>query len=413
MILRNIDIWNMEKNNKVLLFTFSFPYGNSETFIENEIIHLSKSFDKVYIFPFTKSETKREIPNNVEVVDLFENFIYYRNEVLKKYILLYTKVISQEFTVGNLFNKEYKNTISRLLQLFSKSYVLEKWIIENKITNSIYYSYWLEDWATILSILKNRKKINSFISRAHGFDLYEERSDIKVIPFRRLQLEQVDKVFLISEHGLRYLSDKYPRYSYKFKLSYLGTVDHGISKYKSTSELRILTVSNVVPVKRLHLLIESLNIVNKKVNWTHFGDGLLMGDILAELKKLPENVTTDFKGRISNTKMLTLIKDNHFDVFINVSGSEGIPVSIMEAISFEIPIFATDVGGTREIVNEQTGKLFSYNLNIDNLSESINNFKNSKYSTKEFRKGVREYWKYNFDATSNYRSFVEELKNEK
>ena len=35
---------------------------------------------------------------------------------------------------------------------------------------------------------------------------------------------------------------------------------------------------------------------------------------------------------------------NDFDLFVNMSLSEGIPVSIMEAISFGIPIIATNVG---------------------------------------------------------------------
>ena len=48
---------------------------------------------------------------------------------------------------------------------------------------------------------------------------------------------------------------------------------------------------------------------------------------------------------------------NDFDLFVNMSLSEGIPVSIMEAISFGIPIIATNVGGNAEIVNDETGVL--------------------------------------------------------
>jgi len=44
-------------------------------------------------------------------------------------------------------------------------------------------------------------------------------------------------------------------------------------------------------------------------------------------------------------------------LFINTSSSEGIPVSMMEAQSFGIPILAMDVGGVREIVGPQTGRL--------------------------------------------------------
>lgn len=53
---------------------------------------------------------------------------------------------------------------------------------------------------------------------------------------------------------------------------------------------------------------------------------------------------------------------NDFDLFVNMSLSEGIPVSIMEAISFGIPIIATNVGGNAEIVNDETGVLIPVNI---------------------------------------------------
>ena len=395
--------------NTLCIYTSRYPYGNSETFIENEIEHLSKAFDKVYIFPFTKSDTVREIPNNVEVVDLFENHKYSRNEVVKKDLGLFSKIITQELLVGNLFNQEYKNTISRLLQLFSKSYELEKWLTNNSMDNTSNYSYWFEDWATILSILKTKKIINSFISRAHGFDLYEERSKIMTITFRELQLQQLDKLFLISKHGKDYITKKHIKYSEKFEVSYLGTNDNGSSKFNPVEDINILTVSNVALVKRINLLIDALQKVNTKINWTHFGDGILYEEILDKANELPSNITVNFKGRLSNVDMLLNIKNNHFDLFVNVSESEGLPVSIMEAVSFGIPVFATDAGGTREIVNNKTGKLYPNNIDVKELALDIEKFKSSKYSTEDFRMGVREFWKDNFDASKNYKKFINKL----
>ena len=54
------------------------------------------------------------------------------------------------------------------------------------------------------------------------------------------------------------------------------------------------------------------------------------------------------------------------DLFLTVSANEGIPVSIMEAQSFGIPVIATDVGGISEIVNNVNGSYFlqiPYQLN--------------------------------------------------
>jgi len=48
----------------------------------------------------------------------------------------------------------------------------------------------------------------------------------------------------------------------------------------------------------------------------------------------------------------------HTDIFILTSRSEGLPNVVLEALSMEIPVVATDVGGLREIINEgETGFL--------------------------------------------------------
>ena len=62
-------------------------------------------------------------------------------------------------------------------------------------------------------------------------------------------------------------------------------------------------------------------------------------------------------GAFSNREVFDFYKSHPVDFLINVSNNEGIPVSIMEAHSFSIPVVATNVGGTSEIVNEENGIL--------------------------------------------------------
>jgi hypothetical protein len=49
-------------NNKILvLFTYSFPYGSDETFLENEISFLSSNFKKIVIVPKKNFERMQTI----------------------------------------------------------------------------------------------------------------------------------------------------------------------------------------------------------------------------------------------------------------------------------------------------------------------------------------------------------------
>jgi len=392
----------------LLLFTSQYPYGSkAEIFIENEITYLSEAFEKVYVFPSEKIDGVRQVPGNVIVVDLL-NTRKYRGNIFKDFTPVLS-ILFKELIKGNLFNKKHKETVSRLLYLFFKSYELEDWLTRIDANNSIFYTYWFYGWTTVLSVLKKKGVIRSFISRAHGFDLYEERNETGIIPFRRFQLENISKLFLVSKNGLEYISRKYPGYKHKYEVSYLGTPDRGLSVYSPDDTIRILSVSGITKVKRVHLITEVLKNVTRDVIWTHFGDGDLFNDVKREADLLPENITVQFMGMVPNDRMMEFIKNNHFDVFLNLSESEGLPVSIMEALSLGIPVFATDVGGTKEIVNERTGKLFPQKFDIKELLNEISNVKDSRYSTIEFREGVREYWEENLNAGINYKKFIDRV----
>ena len=65
------------------------------------------------------------------------------------------------------------------------------------------------------TILKDKKQINEFVSRAHSVDLYHQdwgiiNEKIKVPPFKMLKLENVSKIICVSAHGANYLKNKYP-----------------------------------------------------------------------------------------------------------------------------------------------------------------------------------------------------------
>ena len=76
--------------------------------------------------------------------------------------------------------------------------------------------------------------------------------------------------------------------------------------------------------------------------------------IKSSTENLEENISVKLLGKVNNNDILNFYSITPVNLFINLSESEGIPVSIMEAISFSIPIIATDVGGVSEIVTEET-----------------------------------------------------------
>ena len=65
-----------------------------------------------------------------------------------------------------------------------------------------------------------------------------------------------------------------------------------------------------------------------------------------------ENVRSSIKftGPVSRDAVVNLLKEA--TVFINPSYSEGLPTSVMEASAMGVPVVATNVGGTVELIDD-------------------------------------------------------------
>ncbi|MDP4965460.1 MAG: glycosyltransferase, partial [Salibacteraceae bacterium] len=117
-------------------------------------------------------------------------------------------------------------------------------------------------------------------------------------------------------------------------------------------------------------------------------------------------------GYTPNHEILNYLAEHYVDCLINTSENEGLPVSIQEAISFGIPCMATDVGGTSDIVNDQTGLLISSYFDPVQSMSTLEEFIESKCRNKVFRKNVRKFWQAKFNAALNYPSFFKNLQSE-
>lgn len=140
-------------------------------------------------------------------------------------------------------------------------------------------------------------------------------------------------------------------------------------------------------------------------------DGIMMNQIKEMSRELPENIKIDFRGNVKNSDLLEVYKNNQFDLFLNVSLSEGIPVSIMEALSFGIPCIATDVGGTKEIVIDgYNGWLLKKDFKEEQLVNIIRNYCNlNNEQILKLRECAYESWKEKYNAKKNYTTFVDKL----
>lgn len=360
-------------NRPIFLFTTAYPYGHGETFLENEIPILIKEFGEVHVVPLHPIGKSRVCPDGLVVIDAFKDYNYKRKLNLSILLKLFY-VLVFGFNRGNWISKNWSGSVSAILRTINRSDYLFGML--NSISNSenaIYYSYWMSEWALIISLLPKKVGKNAkFVSRAHGFDLYDNRVGLDHRVNKSFILNKFHGVYTVSNQGSSYLKQSYSRYSQKISTAYLGTrAPNNKKDIEEKERFTIVSCSSLIPLKRVGLIISTLMHIKEDVLWVHHGTGPLEEELKKAAMNLPDNVEVRWMGNVDNSSIHDFYASNPIDLFVLLSSTEGLPMSIMEAHSYGIPSICTNVGGVSEIINEKNGVLLRHDFNIDELLSAI------------------------------------------
>lgn len=400
----------MKKN--LILFTVSYPYGTKEQFLETEIVYLGKEFKTVTLIPAFLEGKKREVPKNIVVDTGFA--LQHNNLKFAFYSLLTMHTYKEILAKPNILFSLKK--IQKLISFTGRGVALFKYLKDNYDSKNIFYSYWFNG-AVFASFLYHKKVAEiDYVTRVHGSDLYLEQNK-GYLPLRPTVLDDITKVFAVSQDGHDYLLRHYQIAKSQISVSRLGTNDYGIFARMSEDPncFYIVSCSHVSPVKRIDLIIKSLAIVAQKnptmtLLWTHLGGGEEYDKMVVLAQKtFPSNVVVDFPGNVDNANVLEFYKNHIVDLFINTSISEGIPVTFMEAMSCSIPVMASNVGGVSEIVNRENGILLDKKASYDTIAETLHCVVNEKYLLATKKSHARLFWDQHYNARHNYQAFAETL----
>lgn len=409
--------------NKLYLFTNSYPYGNGEAFIENEISFLADVYDVTIISSDVESEFKREVPEDVNVMRIPKPAIG-RAGVLAGIVRMCFSGATRKELKDCLSAQRHKLALikqSAHMYQSSRLYLrnVTKFCGEFK-ENTILYFYW--NTYKVISFLMMRKAYSSckLISRIHGFDLYNSRNSLNHQPFKYLN-SNLDCLFFLSNSAKAYYKQAFDasveEYSKVIGLGVRKIKDQNPSKWeRQKNTIRLCSCSRAVPVKRIDLIVDALQLVDGfKVEWTHLGDGELLQEVQEyAAKKLgnKQNITFHFAGAVSNSEIHQLYNKNCFDLYILTSESEGVPVSIMEALSYGIPVIATDVGGIREMIDGSGNILLNACPSPQEIAKAIISIYNINDANMTLlRNNNTRIWKEKYDSNKVYPDFIKTIQN--
>lgn len=411
------------KNKTLILLCDNYPLSAGEFFIDDEMRVIAPRFEKVILYTASAKSYEnlnRFVPDNTEIVQ----FSRQKLEVgkIKSFFRIFKPMFLRElaFAIRKLPIKYWvsafkimyvdihraTNLKNELLQFCNHSHL--------NVSDCIFYSYWHDYKALALALLRKESKHLKCIARAHGGDVFRHRFNPPYIPFKHFIISSLSCTITVSYKGKNEFS-QYNCLEEKIKVSHLGKFNSRLPMLEKINKDKIVFVScsNLIADKRVNLIIDVISAIDKvSMEWHHFGKGELEDYIKGYADRKLKNVYFKFYGCVDNRTILEFYANNYVDLFINLSKWEGIPVSVMEALSAGIPVVATDVGGTSEAVNDEIGFLVPAIFNNEDVATIISNYLSLSISEQQsYRRKAYQFWKENYEAATNYRKFCDILEN--
>lgn len=321
--------------------------------------------------------------------------IFYVGNIVSKYGNTPTSVEILGKQLNEFYNmklvSDKRNKLIRLLDIcfmFIKNRKrISLVLIDTYSTSSFYYTF-------IISILSNLFRI-PYIPILRGGDL----------PNRLIKSPFMSKYIFgnasVSIAPSNYLFDIFKK---DFNVKYIpNNIDLDIYPFNKRDRIspKILYVRAFSKVYNPKLAVYVVNDLAKKypnIELCMVGpdkDGTL-SEVKELITSLNLNKNIKITGKLSKKEWINLSKD--YDIFLNTTNFDNMPVSVMEAMALGFPIISTNVGGVPFLIdNNKNGLLVEINgkeeiiLNIERLLE--NNILTNELSTNARKKAEEFDWK--------------------
>jgi glycosyltransferase involved in cell wall biosynthesis len=251
---------------------------------------------------------------------------------------------------------------------------------------------------------------NRFVVFFHGWDKkYESKIDrnenFKDFPINQF-FYATGIIVLASEFKLKLESWNYKNRIYLGKTfveeslvkGYLNNLD----KFNSPETFNFLFLSRIEKTKGIIEAIEIFDLIQKanpsrKFNLRIAGNGSFLNN-LKNLITLRGIQNIEFLNHIEGLDKRKAFEASHF--FLFPSYTEGMPLAVIEAMAFGLPMMVTAVGGLNDIFKDGEMGILLKDLNIEEAFHAVNNLVNDE-------KRLRYISNFNFQyANKNFLSSI-------
>ena len=242
-----------------------------------------------------------------------------------------------------------------------------------KTPNGKYYTptiYSYEFFERYLQVFENEKK------KPYAVEMVNDPATITDMSRIALKINiALSKIIIKNANGVAYVTENYLQKLYpskankngqceKYFETYYSSIDLSVNdikkakKYIDTKKsFEIIHVSNAINsnIKGLKTFIEALQLVNEfgyNVTGCCIGDGNKLDDFKKYAKVLKVDGKIEFVGRLKN-KSEVLDRLSKSDMLVLPTFMEGLPRTIIEAMSTGLPCISTPIAGIPELLNQK------------------------------------------------------------
>jgi len=239
------------------------------------------------------------------------------------------------------------------------------------------------------------------IATLHGWTGYSWKERFLYYPLERKLLRSFDRVLAVSNQ----IRDTYINSGGDPKRVHviLNGISPGIFRRNpqeiakarlqlqvSPDDILLLGLGRLEQQKRFDVLLQTMNLLRSQ-DKTNFvlviaGEGSLKEYLQRHIDKYDLGNCCRLIGHCSDAKLLY----HAADMLVQSSDYEGTPTVVVEAMAMELPIVATDVGGTAELMHDQVHGRIVPRRNPQALADAINETLNDQQTTSRYVQAARE-----------------------
>ena len=338
-------------------------YFQDELNYEIEILTLSDNKNSNINDDFSVKRIDRNLP----IIYRWLKTIFTIYKLGKNKDLIFVNGLGTEATIANIFLKK------KIIRKIVGDPVWERAYSKAKISES-FDEFQVKNYGFSISL---QKKVRSFSIK---------KSDIVVTPSKHL------KNFIVN-------------LGFKNKIEIINNgvfIPEENTNIFTNDQINITIVSRLVSHKNIKKIIRAISDLNDPLIYLNIiGDG----PELNQLQKI--SLESNNKDNIIFHGKLNRDDINHIflksDIYIQASNYEGLPHSLLEAMSYGIPVLCTPVGECKEILgNEDRGYILDLPVSKNNIKSKISQIIGEKDIANKKGERGKDFINENYNLTNSF-----------